>query len=282
MEKGLFFARIYYIILVYATERFFGKGLFQMNFDLQRAGVWKRISAAMFDYIMMAILAIGIATGLSAVFGYDGYVDRMTEYYRQYEEAYGIDLDITQEVFDALTQEEKDRYGEANLAMNADAEVVRTYNMMFQLAIAIVSVGLFLSHLILEFLIPLFLRNGQTLGKKIFGVAVMSCEGVKISGPVLFVRAILGKYTIETMIPAVLIAMILFGGLGVVGTVVLLGMLLLQIGLFCFTKNHYVIHELLSDTVSVDMASQRIFESREELIDYKKRIHAEEVANSSY
>ena len=110
----------------------------------------------------------------------------------------------------------------------------------------------------------------------------MRCNGVKLSGPVLFVRAILGKYTIETMIPVALIAMILLGNLGVVGTVVLLAILLLQIVLFCVTKNHYVIHELLSDTVSVDMASQMIFESEAEMIEYKKRIHADEAARSPY
>ena len=49
-----------------------------MELDLQRARGWKRISAVMLDRILPAVLAAGIATGLSALFGYDGHVDEST------------------------------------------------------------------------------------------------------------------------------------------------------------------------------------------------------------
>ena len=49
-----------------------------MELDLQRAGGWKRISAAMLDMILPAVLAAGIATGLSALFGYDSHADGST------------------------------------------------------------------------------------------------------------------------------------------------------------------------------------------------------------
>ena len=41
-------------------------------------------------------------------------------------------------------------------------------------------------------------------------------------------------------------------------------------------------HCLLSDTVVVDMSSQLIFESEQAMIDYKKKLHEEEVARAKY
>ena len=90
--------------------------------------------------------------------------------------------------------------------------------------------------LLLEFLIPLLLGNGQTVGKKVFGVAVMREDSVKLSPVLLFIRAILGKYTIETMVPVLIILMIYWSVLGFFGTVILFGMLILQLVLLFSTK----------------------------------------------
>ena len=58
--------------------------------------------------------------------------------------------------------------------------------------------------------------------------------------------------------------------------------LLLQLILLAATSNNSLIHDLISDTVVIDMASQRIFDSESELIEYEKKIHAESVAKSPY
>ena len=110
----------------------------------------------------------------------------------------------------------------------------------------------------------------------------MRTNSVKVTGPVLFVRAILGKCTIGRMVPVLLILMILFGNIGFVGTAALALIAILQIALMCATKTNSAIHDLLADTVAVDMASQRIFESEADMIDFKKRIHAEEAARAPY
>ena len=250
--------------------------------DLQKASLWKRMSAYLFDIIILAIVSIGAASALSAAFGYDGYSEKMTQYYEQYEEQYGVDFDISAEDFEKLTEEEKNKYHEADDAMNNDGEVIKAYRMMFNLSILIVSLGLFIGFFILEFIIPAFLGNGQTLGKKIFGVAVMRTNSVKITTPILFIRAILGKYTIETMVPAFLLFMIFFGVLGFVGMLVIFAILLLNLILVFATRTSSTIHDLLSDSVVVDMASQRIFDSYDSMIEYKKKLHAEAVAKEDY
>jgi len=76
--------------------------------------------------------------------------------------------------------------------------------------------------------------------------------------------------------------MIYFGSIGIIGPVVLGLILLLQLILLAATSNNSLIHDLISDTVVIDMASQRIFDSESELIEYEKKIHAESVGKSPY
>jgi uncharacterized RDD family membrane protein YckC len=134
-----------------------------------------------------------------------------------------------------------------------------------------------LGYVLLEFVIPLIFKNGQTVGKKIFGIAVMREDGVRISPMLLFVRTILGKYTVETMLPVFIIVMIFLGAMGIVGVVVLAAILITQIVLLIVTKARTPLHDVLSHTVTVDYASQLIFDSVEDMIAYKKKIHAEQV-----
>ena len=47
--------------------------------DLQKASLWKRISAFLFDFILLGIVAVLFALALSAVTGYDGYSRTVTE-----------------------------------------------------------------------------------------------------------------------------------------------------------------------------------------------------------
>ena len=134
-----------------------------------------------------------------------------------------------------------------------------------------VSLGLFIAVLIWEFIVPLFLKDGRTVGSLIFGIAVMRSNGVRISHISLFIRAILGKYAIETMISVYIIMMIFMNAIGIVGPLVICGILLMQLILIISTKNNQLIHCILSDTVVVDYGSQRIFDSQEDLLEHKKR-----------
>ena len=253
-----------------------------MNLSLQKANFWKRISAWLLDFILVCIIVAGFAAAFSAIFGYDRYNDKMDELYERYETEYGIDLNISEEKFAELSDAEKQAYEDANAAMNKDEEMLYTYNMLFNLTLIIISLALLFTYILLEFVLPLIFRNGQTVGKKVFGIAVMRSNSVKITGPVLFIRAILGKLTMETMIPVLIFIMILFGDLGFIGTLILILILALQIFTLAITKTNSAIHDLLSDTVVVDLQSQYIFESEEALIEYKKQLHKEEAEKQQY
>ena len=149
--------------------------------------------------------------------------------------------------------------------------------MIINLSFLIVTFSVLIGYLITEFAVPVFLGNGQTLGKKIFGVGVMRCDGIKVTPLIMFVRTVIGKCTIETLIPIYIIIMLIFNIMDIVGLLCLFGMLLTQAGLLVFTRARTPIHDVFAHTVTVDMASQMIFDTPEDLLEYKKRIHAETV-----
>lgn len=253
-----------------------------MIYDIQKAGILKRISAWLLDFIVLLIVITGCTAVLSYVLQYDSCSDRLLAYYDKYETQYNTSFDLTQEEYNALSEEAAKNYDDAYAALIADEEAMYTYNMLINLTLIMISVGILLGYVIAEFLVPLLLKNGQTLGKKVFGIAVMRTNGVQMSTVSLFIRTFLGKYTIETMIPVLMVIMLLFNTIGIVGTAVIFGILVLQLILVIVTKTNSAIHDILADTVTVDLASQMIFRTEEELLEYKKKVAAENAARQSY
>ena len=250
-----------------------------MIYDIQKASIWKRFAAALLDFIFILTIAVGIAALVSLITGYDKANDRLEEIYAEYEEAYHIDRTKS---LDSLTEEEMKRYEEAELAISQDEEAIKVYGLVINLTLVITSVSILSAVMIGEFVVPLFLKNGQTVGKKIFGIGVMMTNGTKLKTVALFIRAVLGKYTIETMIPVLILIMIYFGSIGILGIVILALILLLELILIISTGNNSLIHDLISDTVVIDAGSQKIFDSENDLIEYQKKIHADSVAKSPY
>ena len=263
--------------VVLAPER-----TFVMMDDLQKASMWKRISAFLFDAIVLGIAAVLFAWCLSTALGYDGYNDALNAAYVRYGEMYGVNLNLSLTEYESLTPQEMETLNAAYAALSADEEAVRAYHMIISLTLLITSLGILAGFAVMEFVIPMKLGNGQTLGKKIFGIGLMQQDGVQVNGRVMFVRTILGKYTLETMIPVLIIIMIWFGILGLAGTLVLLGIGLVQLLMLIFTQKRLAIHDALAVTVAVDIASQMIFPDREAMIAYKQKIHAERAARAEY
>ena len=254
-------------------------------YDLQKANMWKRMSAALFDCILLAIAVLGFALLLTTILGFDGYMEQKNALDAKYMAEYGLDPDLTMEELNAFTDAEKESYqaavNAANEAIRQDPELSRVLGMLLSLAMLITTFSILGGYLLLEFLVPLWLKNGQTLGKKIFGVAVMRVDGVRLSPMLLFARTVLGKYTVGTMIPVFAVILMVFGRMGFLGVVLVGGLTLIQAILFFGSQNHTPIHDKLAQTVAVDMASQMIFDSPEALLAYKKRIHAESVENTA-
>ena len=239
--------------------------------EIQKASIAKRISAGLLDVIAVSIIATLCAWLISLAADYDGWNKKLEDSYSRYESQYGVTFRITEEEYNNKSSSDKENYDNAYKALVGDSEAMKAYSMVTNLMILTVSLGLFIAVLIWEFIVPLFLKDGRTVGSLIFGIAVMRSNGVRISHISLFIRAILGKYAIETMISVYIIMMIFMNTIGIVGPLVICGILLMQLILIISTKNNQLIHCILSDTVVVDYSSQRIFDSQEDLLEHKKR-----------
>lgn len=253
-----------------------------MIHDIQKAGLWKRIAAGILDGILLAVLAVGVAFLLGEILGYDGYNTTLNESYTYYEEQYGIRFQITGEEYEALPPQEQEAYDAAYDALIRDETAMKAYNMVLNLSLLITTGGLLVACLLLEFVLPLLLGNGQTAGKKVFGLGVVRVDGVRTTPLQMFVRTVLGKFTVEIMIPVYVLLMIFFNVTGLGGTLLLLALLVAQILIMALNRNNSLIHDLLAGTVVVDVASQMIFRDTQDLINYKKKLSREQSDRQSY
>jgi uncharacterized RDD family membrane protein YckC len=250
-----------------------------MEHALQKASLGKRIAAGILDGILICILATGFAFLLSVLLGYDGYYQTLTGGYSRYETQYGVSFDIPRE---ELSDADREKWDAAYKALSQDEEVIQAYNVVLNLTLVIASVAILLSVLAWEFAVPLLLHNGQTVGKKVFSLGLVRVDGVQVTNLQLMVRALLGKFTVEIMIPVFVILMAFWGISGLIGPIVLLALLVAQAICLCVSKTNALLHDQMAGTAVVDISSQRIFRSTEDLIAYQKQVAAERAARQTY
>lgn len=250
--------------------------------DLQKASFGKRIIAAIFDGILLSILAVGLAAVLALATGYNGYIEEISNISTKYEKKYNVEFQISEEEYNNLTETEQETWQTANKEFGEDQDAQKCYGMIINLSMLILSISVLLSVIVIEFIVPIMFGNGQTLGKKIFGIGVMHVDGIKISNVQLFARSVLGKFAIELMIPLSIVLMVLLNSIGIVSIGILFVILVIEVISLISTRTNALIHDLLAGTVTVDITSQRIFENSEQLLEYKKKIEAERAARADY
>lgn len=222
----------------------------------------------------------------------DNFSAREVEWINYYQE-HGIDLGIDQDTYNALDSEQQTVFNafatqastEMTEALYANEEFIAEYNLWMSLTIMMISIGVLLAVAVWEFIIPLFLKNGQTVGKKVFGIAVMHTNGVRVRPFSMFVRSILGKYVFELMVPIFIVLMMYFGILNaIIGIVLLVLIVALEVGVFIYTRNtsHSLLHDLIAKTVTVDLASQMIFENEDERLEFLKQEQRELDERNNY
>ena len=254
-----------------------------MIYDVQKASLLKRFSAFLLDFILLGVLTSGFAFLFAWITDIDGYTDTLQSYYEIYGEKYGVDFSIDVEDYEKLTQEQKDLYDEAWQAIfKENEEAAKAYRMSVALPMLITTISILLSYVALEFVVPLCLKNGQTVGKKVFSLGVVFKNSVRLTPFALFVRSIFGKYTIETMFPVMLIMLVIYGQMGILALILVAALFILQIVLLIATKTNSFIHDTLANTVVVDMNSQMIFETTQELISYKEELSREQAEKKEY
>lgn len=255
-----------------------------MNYDIQRASMLKRIPAWVLDMILLLVVMTGFLVLWSRVFPVTPHVEEIDGIIAQYEQQYGGHWNIPAEEYEKMTDAEKEAAEKISLeisnALNQDEAALALLETVAINIFAMLSLSVLCAYVILEFVIPLLLKNGQTLGKKCFGVALMRKDGVKVTPFMMFARTVLGKCTVETMIP-LLSAVMLFVGIG--GPLFFLGVAVLPAQLIVplATRNKTGIHDIMACTVAVDLSSQMIFDSLEAMEAYHAEIYADKTSDEA-
>lgn len=231
--------------------------------NIQKAGLLKRFSSFLFDFILLVLLSSLFIWLLATITGYNAYNTRLIEDYERYEEKHSVSFSITSDEYNAYTEEEKALYDRAYEDLLGDGDAVSNYTRVTFLTFFNVLFGVFLSFLILEFIIPLLFKGGVTLGKKIFGLSVMRSGGWRVNWVSLFVRTFTGKYLIETALPLALFLILLFSSSSSLIPLIIAFIFIVNILLVFCTPLNLAIHDFVADTVVVD-TKQKIYESREE------------------
>ena len=255
-----------------------------MTLNIQKANFWKRLSAWLVDTVLVLVLSMSLSLPVLRILDFDYYSTRLTAIHTMHKETvesqFSVDLDISKEDYEKLPEVQKTVYQDAQRALaealGKDKEYITLRADRMSVVVTDACIVLFASILLAHFVLPLILKNGQTLGKKVFGLAVVRSNCVKVSPTALFLRSIVGLFAIETM------AVSFFLMIYPVGVVAAVLVQVLQIFVMVKTPNNCCIHDLLSDTIVVDFASQRIFETNEEFLEYVKAEKAREAAETAY
>ena len=289
-------------------------------FELRKIGIVKRASALLLDAILLVVLTTGFIFIISLICNFNHQQDLADGYYNEWEDfrkdyiadvsdyygfvytedgnSYKVEkdgkkseigkvielLDKSNGEFDyeKPNAEKVAEAYEAYLLLTPSAKVEAQYKLVYSLLFMMISIGALLSYIVLEFVLPIIFKNGQTVGKKVFGICLVRADCVKITTLALFARTILGKFTIETMFPILLMFMLLFGGMGWLALILLSALTILNIVLFFATKNKTPIHDLIAGTVVVDAKLQMIYASEEELVQKKSEAAAEEAVRAKW
>lgn len=272
-----------------------------MIYDVQKASVTKRFAAFLLDIILIACLAVGFMALVAVICKYDTHyktyttivTDTQKQVIEEYKTSHGVDLGISKEDYDKLTAQEQEKFNiaakeageELNKRLMQNETYVKESMLVLSFTLMMTTIGIFLSVFVLEFVFPLIFKNGQTIGKKVFSIAVMHTNGVRVRPFSMFVRAILGMYVFEIMVPVLVGIMMFFNILNIIiGTCVLVAILILQIAVFISTRNttKSFLHDLMARTVVVDLSSQMIFDSEEERLEFVKAEQRELEERNAY
>ena len=155
-----------------------------MVYKLQKASFTKRVSAMLFDFMMLIVVFLTCAFPLIALFRYNDYLDQreelqgsilekwkieeLEEKYADYENVsfFEYEKSLTEEQKAALPEEVQIAFKGCKEELDTNEALANNLGTLVILFVTIFSLSLLLAFIILEFIVPLIFKNGQTFGKK--------------------------------------------------------------------------------------------------------------------
>lgn len=226
----------------------------------RNASLVKRAAAFLLDIILIMIVFVGFLYLFSLIFDYDSINNSLNRLYIKY--GVMIEKDAT-EGFEFCNVEEATCLA-ARDKLYEDQEFISLFVSRQKLLILMPVLSILLSLLIFSFIIPLVLKNGQTIGKKLFQIGYVSKNEVRIKPIQLFIKFLFGEFIINGVMSIMGIVYILNGS-GYVGIFLLFGVVIGNIICFALSKNKTFLADGLANIFPIDMQEQMLFDTIEEL-----------------
>ena len=237
-------------------------------YSLNLAPMGKRLAAWLLDFILTITLAVGFMLLASVLVNYDKQVEKLNEYY-DIHNVYRTDEKGNKTFCEANPNDEYDSCNVAWAKFAEDEEAVAQYNRVNEYSIGILSSGLVLSIMSMYFVVPLCLKHGRTIGKKVMGISLISNEEIKVNHRQMFIRALMGNFLVLSMIPVLLFFTAMISGGGFFYSFIALGIEFANIVAVLVSKKKQNFADMIAKTIAVDSASQIIFDTKEELSKFK-------------
>ena len=237
-----------------------------------KANLGNRFAAFIMDVILYLVLFTGVLYLCGVISSLNEYQDILNAEY----------IKIGYKVFDEVKQEyvfinENNANFDAVYNLYINSEIIKEYKPKVDMIVMnIPLISIVITSLILELIVPLFLKNGQTVGMKCFKVALLSKTNIAISLNQLFVRFIFGKVVLMKAIPYLCLFFAFFNPAGgLFGLVMLIAIYIGNLVLIFASKNKTNISDMLVSVFQVDY-TQTVFyktiKERDEAINQENKI----------
>lgn len=233
------------------------------------AKITNRLAAFLIDAIILVILMTGLLYLISVIYDFDSHYQIMIQ--EQIKEGYLI---YNEEIKDYVTIS-PDASNYETVVENVSNNSLLMENLFFVNSFSVNAplAALAISLFITEFIVPLFIGNGQTIGMKCFNIALLSNNYIKIKPMQLFARCVLGKIAVLGIIPllAILYIFLNYSG-GLLGSLIVIIIFGAQLICLLKTKNKTGIQDLIANVFPVDSSETIFYRTVKELDDANRQL----------
>ena len=229
----------------------------------------KRLAAYMIDIITIIILFTGVLFVLSEIFNYMELSNQLEQLYIEL----GVKVADSEGKYD-FCDVKNDTCKQALKVLYEHEKFYPIFNSVQNFLIYAPIGSIFVSLLVFELIMPLIFKNGQTIGMKLFNIALLSKNHIRVKPIQIFVRFLFGKFIINGIIPVIGVMYIFVSeGAGMTGAMLLLLFIIANVACYGIGQNKTLIPDALSGCFPIDLQEQIFFDTEDELIAAKAEEH---------
>lgn len=224
------------------------------------ASMKNRGAAYFVDLILFVIIFTGVLYLASFLVGYQDNLNLLEEQYIKYGVYVGNNsgYELCDTTLETCQESLKNFYAD-DAAIDIYLKTTESMFLMFVVSAAI-------SSLIYEFLIPIFMGNGETIGMKIMKICYVNEENYRVSHIQIFTRFLFGKFLVNLLIPIMGLFYFYISNGSLLALAVVIAIPLINLIMTFKTKNRSGIANTIGKMVVVSKEETFIFESKEAYI----------------